>query len=305
MSIPTYDQFFHPLLKALARHPEGVRKRQICDEVADDVGLTEAQREIPLPSGRGPLYINRIGWAYDRLRRKEYADSPRRGYWQPTKAGIELIRKHPDTFPDDLFREIKYVAHEEYRQKLAENALTKEETPPEKDESLAPQEQIAVARDQIRRAVADDLLKEILRCSPKFFESLVLDVLHAMDYGVDRSALTRIGGSGDGGIDGIINLDRLGLQKVYVQAKRWQNSVGRPDVQAFYGSLAGHRATSGVFITTSTFTKQAVEYAATVSGSLVLVNGVELANLMIEHGVGVSAQIIKIPKIDSDYFEDA
>jgi restriction system protein len=139
--------------------------------------------------------------------------------------------------------------------------------------------------------------------SPQFFETIVLDLLHKMGYGANRTDLQRVGGSGDGGIDGIISLDRLGLEKVYVQAKRWQNSVGRPDVQAFYGALAGQRANKGVFITTSTFTAQAVDFAKSVE-RVVLVDGARMAELMIDHEVGVTLRPLRVPKLDSDYFDE-
>ena len=131
----------------------------------------------------------------------------------------------------------------------------------------------------------------------------VLDLLHKMCYGTSRADLLRVGRSGDGGIDGVISLDRLGLEKVYVQAKRWQNSVGRPEVQAFYGALAGRRANKGVFITTASFSAQAIEFAASIE-RVVLVDGNKLAELMIEHEVGVASRPVRVPKIDSDYFEE-
>ncbi len=131
----------------------------------------------------------------------------------------------------------------------------------------------------------------------------MLDLLRAMGYGASRSDIQRVGKSGDGGIDGVISLDRLGLESVYVQAKQWQNTVGRPEVQGFYGALAGQRATKGVFITTSTFTSQAIDFAKSVE-RIVLVDGARLAELMMEHGVGVSHRVAKVPKLDSDYFDD-
>jgi restriction system protein len=139
--------------------------------------------------------------------------------------------------------------------------------------------------------------------SPSFFETIVLDLLHRMGYGTSRADLQRVGGSGDGGIDGVIALDRLGLEKVYVQAKRWQSNVGRPELQAFYGALAGQKAKKGVFITTSDFTSQALDFAKSVEG-VVLVNGARLVGLMIECELGVSARTVKIPKIDGDYFDE-
>jgi restriction system protein len=167
----------------------------------------------------------------------------------------------------------------------------------------SPDEALEQALLEIRESVAAELLDVILNATPRFFENLVLDLLHAMGYGTSRTDLQRVGGVGDEGIDGIISLDRLGLEKVYVQAKRWQNSVGRPDVQAFYGALRGQRANKGVFITTSSFTAQAIDFAKSIEG-LVLVDGAKLAALMIEHAVGVTNRTLSVPKVDADYFEE-
>ena len=155
---------------------------------------------------------------------------------------------------------------------------------------------------ELKHSVAAELLEVLSQVSPQYFETIVLDLLHRMGYGASRADLQRVGGVGDGGIDGVISLDRLGLEKVYVQAKRWQGSVGRPDVQGFYGALAGQRANKGVFITTSTFSPQALEFARSVE-RIVLIDGAKLAELMIEHEVGVTLRPVKVPKLDSDYFE--
>jgi len=167
----------------------------------------------------------------------------------------------------------------------------------------SPDDRLESALQELSAAVAEELLETILKNSPEFFETLVLDLLHALGYGTSRKDLERVGRSGDGGIDGIISLDRLGLEKVYVQAKRWQGNVGRPEVQAFYGALAGQRAHKGVFITTSAFTQQAREFANSVE-RIVLVDGARLTSLMIEHGVGVTHRIVKVPKLDADYLEE-
>jgi len=152
-------------------------------------------------------------------------------------------------------------------------------------------------------SVAAELLSLIGHASPTFFENLVLDLLHAMGYGTSRKDLQRVGGTGDGGIDGIISLDKLGLEKVYVQAKRWQQNVGRPELQSFSGALVGRRAKKGVFITTSGFTRDAREFAEHVADHIVVVDGVRLTALMIEHGVGVTHKPIKVAEVDGDYFE--
>jgi len=167
----------------------------------------------------------------------------------------------------------------------------------------SPDDRLGVAVAELRQSAVAELLEVLASVSPSFFETIVLDLLHRMGYGASRADLQRVGGSGDSGIDGIISLDRLGLEKVYVQAKRWQSSIGRPEVQAFYGALAGQKAKKGVFITTSSYTPQALDFAGSVEG-IVLVDGARLAELMIEHEVGVTSRTVKIPKIDSDYFDE-
>jgi restriction system protein len=168
----------------------------------------------------------------------------------------------------------------------------------------SPQERLDQALLELRTSVAGDLLDSLLQASPTRFEHIVLDVLHSLGYGANRQALQQVGGSGDGGIDGVISLDALGLEKVYVQAKRWQSTVGRPELQAFYGALAGQKARRGVFMTTSGFTAQAIDFARSVEG-LVLVDGKRLVNLMLDHEVGVSSQLYKVPRLDSDYFDES
>lgn len=296
MSIPTYDQFISPLFVLLGEHPEGLSTRDAYVILADRLGLTNEEREHYLPSGRQRTFHNRIGWANDRLKRGGLSMSPRRGVWALSAAGRERFDRAPGglsptevTTLYDLARETGAGAEAVV---VAEEAATR-----------SPEERIDAAIAELHRSVADEILTLIGEASPIFFERLVLDVLHAMGYGVSRESLQATSGSWDGGIDGIISLDKLGLDKVYVQAKRWQGTVGRPHVQAFYGALAGQRATKGVMITTSDFSSGAVDYANSVSGSLVLVNGRLLARLMIENGVGVAvARTVRIVSIDSDYF---
>jgi restriction system protein len=176
-------------------------------------------------------------------------------------------------------------------------------TPEPASFKASPDDRLEDALQELRTTVTAEILDQLHDVSPTFFETIVLDLLHKMGYGASRSDLQRVGGSGDGGVDGVISLDKLGLEKVYVQAKRWQQSVGRPEIQAFYGALAGHRANKGVFITTSSFSNQAVDFARSVE-RVVLVDGVRLAGLMIDHEVGVTLKPVHIPKIDTDYFEE-
>ena len=169
--------------------------------------------------------------------------------------------------------------------------------------TVSPDDRLEQALAELRQGVAAELLELLSQVSPEYFETIVLDLLHKMGYGARRADLAHVGGAGDGGIDGVISLDRLGLEKVYVQAKRWQNSVGRPEAQGFKGAMEGNHARRGVLITTSSFSPQAIAYAATVEG-VVLVDGRRLVELMIEHEVGVTSRPLRMPKIDSDYFEE-
>lgn len=304
MPVPSYHLLIEPLLRFLAANPDGVKASAAYEAVANDVGLTDEDRAKLLPSGAQEVYKNRIGWANDRLKRAEFAESPRRGWWQITQAGIEFAQKYPDGVPKDEIDSMRKVARtSKLKQSDDEDAPTATLEDDDAD-TQSPEERIEHALKELTDSVGADLLSDILKVSPSFFERLVLDVLHAMGYGTSRSDLQQVGGSGDGGIDGIISLDRLGLEKVYVQAKRWKNTVGRPEIQGFFGALAGRRANKGVFITTSGYTREAREFANQVSDSIVLVDGKRLTALMIEHGVGVSHKLLRLPKMDSDYFEE-
>lgn len=301
MSIPTYDQFIEPILRFLANHPDGIRARDAHEAAADILQLNQEQLSEVLPSGKQLVYKNRAGWAHDRLKRAGLSSSPRRGFWQLTAKGIEFSAKHPHSLSTE---EVEHIATSFMDISLSKKADTSEDEPqPKITTTESPDDRLESAISEIKSSVAAEILEVLSSVSPTYFETIVLDVLHGMGYGAKRSDLQRVGKSGDGGIDGIISLDKLGLEKVYVQAKRWQANIGSPELQAFYGALAGQRATKGVFITSSSFTKAALNFASTVQG-IVLVDGSYLAQLMIEHDVGVTSRIIKIPSLDSDYFEE-
>jgi restriction system protein len=304
MPLPTYDQFIEPILRYLAGHPDGAPARDVHEAAAAALRLSDADRQEVLPSGRQTVYKNRAGWAHDRLKRAGYSSSPRRGLWQLTPAGKTFAETHPAPLSREALEEIA-TGYMEVRLRPLRD-LAGVDVPGERGltENIAasPDDRLEAAIAEMRGAVAAELLDVLAQVPPANFETIVLDLLHRMGYGASRSDLQRVGGSGDGGIDGVISLDRLGLEKVYVQAKRWQSSVGRPEVQGFYGALVGQRARKGVFITTSTFTPQAVEFAKSVEG-IVLVDGRKLADLMIDHEVGVTLRPVKVPKLDGDYFE--
>ena len=308
MGIPTYDQWIEPILKILARHPDGMPAKDAHDQAAEELGLTDDERAELLPSGVQRVYKNRAGWAHDRLKRAGLSSSPRRGFWRLTSEGLTYAGEHQGPLPPD---EVERLA-QTYKQVVRLGPRPDATPAPEQAEvssdasdagSESPDDALERSLLEIRESVSAELLELMHNSSPEFFETLVLDVLHAMGYGTTRGDVQRLGRSGDGGVDGVISLDRLGLEKVYVQAKRWKDQVGRPQVQAFYGALAGQRANKGVMIATSNFSLQAIEFAASVE-RLVLVDGQRLAQLMIEHGVGVTHRLLRVPKLDSDYFEE-
>lgn len=307
MRVPTYDKFIEPILRYLAANPEGAAAKDAHEVAARVLNLSESDRQEVLPSGRQPVYKNRAGWAHDRLKRAGLSSSPRRGFWKLTEEGVKFAQTHPGPLSD---REVEVLAIGFMDVRLRSATDTQSEpqaTVPngvESYESLAsPDDRLEDALAELRRTLTAEVLETLATVSPSYFETIVLDLLHRMGYGASRTDLQRVGGSGDGGIDGVISLDRLGLEKVYVQAKRWHQTVGRPEIQAFYGALAGQRANKGVFITTSAYTPQALDFARSVE-KIVLVDGQRLAGLMIDYEVGVSARIIKVPKLDSDYFDE-
>ncbi|HVH32979.1 MAG TPA: restriction endonuclease [Tahibacter sp.] len=305
MAIPTYDKFIEPLLRFLASRLDGAPTREATEAVANALAITEEERQELVPSGTQPIYKNRAGWAHDRLKRAQLSSSPRRGHWQLTAQGRQYAASNPPPLAPDQIEHLAVGYIDVRLSGLNETSLVLDSIAesPALSVAASPDDRLGQAVSEIRQSVVVELLELLGRVTPSYFETIVLDLLHRMGYGTSRADLQRIGGSGDGGIDGIISLDKLGLEKIYVQAKRWQGTVGRPEVQAFYGALAGQRANKGVFITTSGYTAQAIEFAKSVE-KIVLIDGARLSQLMIDHEIGVYARVIKVPKIDSDYFDE-
>jgi restriction system protein len=304
MPVPTYDLFIEPILRFLAGHPDGVPAKLAHEAAAAALGLSVEDRAQMLTSGTQQVYKNRAGWAHDRLKRAGLSSSPKRGYWKVTPTGTALVAEHCGPLPSEL---VQKLATDFLDIKLKSAPGSGETENPVNFSSpitaISPDDQLEVAIAQLREVAISELLETLSKVSPTFFERVVLDVLHEMGYGASRADLQQVGGPGDAGIDGVISLDRLGLEKVYVQAKRWQENISRPHLQAFYGALAGQKARKGIFITTSLFSQQAKEYAKSVEG-MVLIDGPRLAGLMVDCGVGTSSRVVKIPKIDSDYFDE-
>lgn len=306
MPVPTLARFVEPLLRHLAAHADGAAITDVYEALAHALKLTAEDRAELLPSGTQAVYKNRIGWAHDRLKRVALSGTPRRGFWKLTAEGLTYAAQHKTLSAEEMERFANAALTVRLKPKTDDPA----DAPPAPElaalasSSASPEERIEAALAELRESVGRDLLENIGRAPPAFFEQLVLDLLHAMGYGANRSDLQRVGGSGDGGIDGIISLDRLGLEKVYVQAKRWKNTVGSPEVQGFMGALQLQSASKGVFITTSAFSREARAAAAKARGSIVLVDGELLATLMIDHGVGVTHKALRVPRVDGDYFEE-
>ncbi len=299
MGVPTYDQFIEPILRLLAQNDEMEPARDIHEQVATKVGLSKEDKLETIPSGQ-LVYKNRCGWAHDRLKRAGLSSSPKHGYWQITEEGRRFIKEHSSPFSERLLNDLA-TGHLDVI--LSGEKEEFEEAVDQAEVLLSPDERIQIALAELEASVAADLLERLGQVTPGYFETIVLDLLHKMGYGAKRGDLQQTQLGNDEGIDGVISLDALGLERVYVQAKRWKGSVGRPEIQAFYGALAGQKATKGVFLTTSHFTKGAKEFASTVE-RIILVDGARLTKLMVEHEVGISRRHLWIPSVDNDYFEE-
>jgi restriction system protein len=308
MSIPDYQQAMLPVLRVLAdvgpKH-----RRVIAAEVADHFGLSDDERSALLPSGKAPVILSRVGWALSYLKQAGLLESPKRGLYQLTDRGRETLREPPSTLTVDYLERFP-----EFRD-FQERARTPggiERTPdgtaaPDVTTPVAsPEEALETAYARLRAGVEAELLEAVKGGSPSFFEQLVIDLLVQMGYGGShREAARAVGRAGDGGIDGVIDEDRLGLDTIYVQAKRWESSVGRPEVQKFAGALQGQRAKKGILITTSTFSREAEEYAQRIETRIVLIDGRRLAGLLFDHDVGVSSRAAyTVKQLDGDYFEE-
>jgi restriction system protein len=307
MAIPDYQTLMLPVLRVAAKGEQ--RVADVADRVADDFGLSAEERETLLPSGRQRVLNNRIHWAKFYMSKAGLISSPGRGRFVATDEGRKLLATNPDQINVALL--MKQPSFREFYKTEREPAdsaeIAFEEKVP-KSNAVTPEEQIETAYQTVQSVLRADLLDRIAQNSPSFFEQLIVDLLVAMGYGGShKNAAEQLGRAGDGGVDGVINEDRLGLDRVYVQAKRYArgNAVGRPEVQAFVGSLVGLGATKGVFVTTSTFSPQARDFVRHLSQRVILLDGQNLANLMIEHGVGVrTSRAIEFKRLDEDFFSE-
>ncbi|MBN1472841.1 MAG: restriction endonuclease [Syntrophaceae bacterium] len=308
MAVPDYQSVMLPLLRYAAKEGDEISTSEAVDTLAKEMGLTEDDLKEMLPSGIQLTFVNRVGWAATYMKKAGLLEATRRGFYKITDRGKDLLKKQLKAINVKLLKQYpEFLQFQQLKGTRGGDPVV--ESKRNSDVSMAtPSEALESAYENLRAELIDELLNKLKKISPAFFERVVVELLVKMGYGGSRAdAGKAIGKSGDGGIDGIIKEDRLGLDVVYIQAKRWDNNpVGRPDVMQFAGALQAQKANKGIFITTSRFTDDARSYVSQIGSKIVLIDGEQLTNYMIEHDVGVSTvSLYPVKKIDSDYFEES
>jgi len=302
MAIPDYESLMLPLLR-LSADGSTHKFSDAVDRLADELGLSDDDRTELLPSGMQPVFRNRVGWAKSYMKQAGLLIFPKRGLFEITERGLAVLKNNPERLDNSVLKEFP-----EFRDFKSRRRSKEIQAPAESTESVeSPEDQMASAFRRFQSEIETELLSIVKQVNPTYFEQIVVDLLVAMGYGGNRQDAARAvtKQSGDEGIDGVIKEDRLGLDVIYVQAKRWKNKVvGRPEIQKFAGALQGKRASKGVFITTASFSKEAVDFSESIGSKIILIGGDKLAQLMIEFSIGVSTigQYL-IKQIDSDYFD--
>src|SRR5437870_3894129 len=297
MAVPDFQSFFKPLLDLAADGKEH-SMRETRDAIAKTMALPEADMKELLPSGLQTKFDNRVAWAKSYFVQAKVLEPSRRGHFRITQRGLDLHKLGHKRIDVRILNQ--YPEFIEFHR--ARTPKEEEQEPP----AETPEETLQKAYESIRSDLAGQIVERIMDNPHQFFERLVVDLMVAMGYGGSRAdAGKSVGGTGDEGIDGIIKEDRLGLDLVYLQAKRWDGTVGRPEVQKFVGALHGKRAKKGVFITTGKFSDDARKYVETIDPKVILIDGRMLAELMIDHGLGTTTTAtFQIKRIDSDYFTE-
>ncbi|WP_373551518.1 restriction endonuclease [Haliscomenobacter sp.] len=300
MPIPDYQTLMLPLLRQVADQRE-YKFRDLIEALASEFKLSEDERKEMLASGQQPIFDNRVGWARTYLKKAGLLDSIRRGYLTISPQGLMVLKQNPVRIDVKFLRQ--FPSFLEFQGAGRSNS---EEEPNIEPSIQTPEELLDQAYQRIRKDLAAELLSKVLELSPAFFERLVVELLVKMGYGGSiQDAGKAVGRSGDEGIDGTIKEDKLGLDIIYIQAKRWKpgNVVGRPEIQKFVGALAGQGAKKGIFITTSSFTREALDYSPRNETKIVLIDGAYLAQLMIDYNLGCATdQVYEVKKVDGDYF---
>jgi restriction system protein len=303
MAIPDYQACMLPLLMFASDGIEHSMAEAV-EKLSEEFNLSKAEREELLPSGTQFVIANRIGWARTYLKKAGLIADPRRSHFQITDRGREFLKKKPQSISTKDLKQF-----DEFNEFQRKSSIKSSAEEPSDDHATysTPDEALAYGYQKLTENLTDELLGKIMECSPSFFERLVIELLVKMGYGGSlKEAASIVGKSGDAGIDGIIKEDKLGLDAIYIQAKRWEGVVGRPEIQKFAGALLGQKARKGIFITTSSFTKDALDYVKGIDAKVVLIDGETLTRLMIDYNLGISTvQTYEIKRVDSDYFEEA
>ncbi|MGB4205810.1 MAG: restriction endonuclease [Bacteroidales bacterium] len=300
--IPDYQSLMLPLLRKLSDKQEH-KYRDLIDSLAVEFNLTDDELKELLPSGQQPIFDNRVGWARTYLKKAGLIDSPKRAVSVITERGLDILKQDPKKINVAFLKQFpEFLEFQNIKRDNSEEPETTE------DNTQTPEEHLETAYQRLRKSLAQDILNKVINLPPAFFERLVVELLVKMGYGGSiKDAGKAIGKSRDEGIDGTIKEDKLGLDIIYIQAKRWQpgNVVGRQEIQKFVGALAGQGAKKGIFITTSNFTKDAIEYSPKTETKIVLIDGEQLAQYMIDYNIGVSiTKTYELKRIDNDYFGD-
>ena len=293
-----------PIMK-VAQEGEEHTAREVRQRIGEQLGLTEEERKELLPSGTQPVFTNRLAWARSHLTMAGLLEKTGRGAFRITQRGKEALSSNPAKINLRFLQQFPEYA--EARSKAKTDTAVEPVAHASATEVASPQERIELAFRELNNSLTTELRAKLASIDPFRFEQVVLDLLVAMGYGGSRNEAAQVTQkTGDEGIDGLINEDRLGLDVIYMQAKRWKANIGRPEIQNFVGALAGKKANKGIFITTSEFHDNATEYVAGLHNKIILIGGRRLAELMIEHGIGVAEEhAYSVKKIDSDYFEEA
>ena len=301
--IPDYQSIMLPLLKKIS-DGKVYKFRNLIDLLSEDFQLTEEEQKELLPSGQQPIFDNRVGWANTYMKKAGLIKSEKRGYLQISELGQKVLSDNPKEINIKFLRQ--FDSFNEFTKVKKNGSVKSKEIKEITEEEQTPEEMLEYAHQKLTNDLSQELIETIKICSPRFFENLVIDLLLSMGYGGSRVDAGRaIGKSSDGGIDGIIKEDKLGLDIIYVQAKRWENTVPTREIRDFAGALLAKKAKKGIFITTSNFPKSAIEFVGQIEPKIILIDGQRLGELMIEFDVGVSTQRnYKVKRIDSDYFEE-
>ena len=305
--IPNYQEVMLPLLKEIGDGREYFI-RDIAEKLTIKFNLTEEEKKEKLPSGSQGIFLSRVGWAKTYLKKAGLLISPKKGTVLITDIGKKVLQENLTKLDNNYLKKFDSFVNF-YGRGISNNSEKTIFIPKETvNDEITPEENLDNSYNEIRNALSEELLEKILNMTPDFFEKLVVDLLVKMGYGGSiEDAGKAIGKTGDEGIDGIIKEDKLGLDMIYVQAKRWkkESTVGRPDIQRFVGALAGQGAKKGVFITTCKFSSDAKNYIPKNDTKVALIDGEELANLMIDYNLGCATeQVYEIKKIDNDYFDE-